>query len=90
MSPNTALLEKDTKEQLLKIVEHYGIDIPSTHKRLKGSVKAVLITNLEEINSHMEGAEESDPSSISVTQQGLTFEQRKEFMYCMQMTAFPA
>lgn len=76
-SPDIALLEKYTKEQLLKIAEHYKINVSSTDKRLKDSVKAVL---LEEIGVLMEGAEESVLLDVPVGNQGLTFEQRKELM----------
>jgi len=41
-SPSEELLDNCTKEQLIKIAEHYAIEIDSNDKKLKENLKAVL------------------------------------------------
>lgn len=73
-----------TKEQLLKIAEHFHIDIGD--KRLKDTVKSVLKANLFERKVLEEGTEISslpctvDAVSINPSTCVLTFEQQKEML----------
>lgn len=74
-SPSEDVLDLCTKDQLLKIAEHYKIDVGCNV--LKERVKAILKSNLFD----QEVVIEKPPvtlSSLFISTNGLTFEQRKE------------
>lgn len=83
-SPSEKILDGYTKEQLLKIAEHFDIDIGD--KRLKDTVKSVLKANLFERKVLEEGTEISslactvDAASINPSACALTFEQQREML----------
>ncbi|XP_030294105.1 uncharacterized protein LOC115594274 [Sparus aurata] len=86
-APAEELLDKCTKEQLLKIAEHYDIDI--SDKRLKDTVKSILRANLSEMGVLTGGAQPLGLDKVEglaspvVTVGGLsslTFEQQRELL----------
>ena len=81
-TPSEGFLDGCTKEQLLKIADHYKIEI--SDKRLKDTVKAILKANLYEMDvlpGKVEGVIEPTGSSSVITQStALTFEQQKELL----------
>lgn len=80
-SPPVKLLDGHTKEQLLKLAEHFDIEI--CDKRLKDTVKSVLKANLLERKVLEEGAEISslpcmvDATGINPSTCALTNSKRK-------------
>ena len=46
--PAAEVLDRCTKDQLIKIAEHYQIDVSSGDKRLKGTFKDILVATLED------------------------------------------
>ena len=72
-SPSDHLLNQYTKDQLLKIADHYGIDIGD--KRLKENIKAILKANLVEV-----GILKREEFQPKVTNVALSFEQQKELL----------
>ena len=76
-SPTEAILNSCTKDQLLKLVEHYGIDIGDKKlEEIKGALRAALIES---------GVLPATVQSNAVVQSvsppvGLTFEQQKELL----------
>ena len=77
-SPSETLLDSCTKDQLLKIADHFGIEIAAT--RLKDTIKRILKATLME-----EGVLASDegkglPSTMVSPGGSLTFDQQKELM----------
>ncbi|KAL7371523.1 hypothetical protein ABVT39_000330 [Epinephelus coioides] len=64
-SPSEELLEQCTKEQLIKIAQHYSTDVEP--KGTKENLKSIIKANLQECGVLMEV-------------QGLTFEQQKELL----------
>ncbi|KAG1932777.1 hypothetical protein F2P79_020923 [Pimephales promelas] len=85
VAPSEEALEKCTKEQLLKIAEHYSI-VVAGDKRIKENIKMTVKAELIERGIITEEIE--DPSPIPTIKpiqvQGLTFEQQKELLV-MQM-----
>ena len=78
-SPSEEWLDLCTKEQLLKIAEHYEIDIGD--KRLKDRVKAILKSNLFEIKVLTDPPVGPPVTALSqMLTSGLTFEQQKELL----------
>lgn len=73
-SPSDHLLSQCTKDQLLKIAEHYDIDI--SDKRLRDNIKAILRANLLDAGVFQKD-EGIQPSSVNA---GLSFEQQKELL----------
>ena len=77
-SPSETLLDSCTKDQLLKIADHFGIEIAVT--RLKDTIKRILKATLME-----EGVLASDegkglPSTMVSPGGSLTFDQQKELL----------
>uniref|UniRef100_A0A671UNG2 SCAN box domain-containing protein n=1 Tax=Sparus aurata TaxID=8175 RepID=A0A671UNG2_SPAAU len=75
-SPSDELLNSCTKEQLLKLIEHYDIDIGEKRlkEEIKGSLRAALIEN---------GVLQSPSGNVAFvgsTAVALTFEQQKELL----------
>lgn len=79
-APSEEALEKCTKEQLLKIAEHYSVVVGD--KRLKENVKTTLKVKLVELGIMTTDPSEFHPvtSTLPVQAQGLTFEQQKELL----------
>lgn len=79
-APSEEALEKCTKEQLLKIAEHYSVVVGD--KRLKENVKTTLKVKLVELGIMTTDPSElhSVTSALPVQAQGLTFEQQKELL----------
>lgn len=78
--PSEESLEQCTKEQLLKIVEHYSLDIGD--KRLsKENVKAMLKSNLWDMGV-LSGKLDKSPCQLLQSSIGgnFTFEQQKELL----------
>ena len=69
-SPSDHLLNQYTKDQLLKVAEHYEIEI--SDKRLKENIRAILKANLVEAGVLMR--EEFQPKVTNAT---LSFEQQR-------------
>ena len=76
--PSQALLEQCTKEQLLRIAEHYEVDIPD--KKLKESVKTCLRDGLFEAGVLCWQPVSSPVTSVVPNPGALTFEQQKELL----------
>ncbi len=84
-SPSEELLHSCTREQLLKLVEHYEVDIGE--RQLKEDIKEALRVSLVDkgvlsatmIPSNM-GGESVAPGPVA-----LTFEQQKELLLLLQM-----
>ncbi len=77
-NPSEAILEQCTKEQLLKISEHYEVDIPD--RKLKETVKTCLKCCLIEAGILSLQPASASVASIEVTSGTLTFEQQKELL----------
>ena len=75
-SPLDELLNSCTKEQLLKLVEHYDID--TGEKRLKEEIKGLLRTAL--IENGVLQSQSGNVVSAGSTAVALTFEQQKELL----------
>ena len=76
-APSEPALDSLTKDQLLKVAEHYKIDIPD--KRLKETVKSILKANLVDMGVLEETLiAEEEVAKESASQ--LTFEQRVELL----------
>ena len=73
-------LERCTKEQLLKISEHYAVVVEDMC--LKENIKVALKLNLVEMGVMTADPEVLSPvvTTILVQMQGLTFEQQKELL----------
>lgn len=71
-APSEYILESCSKEQLVKISEHYKVDV--AHLRLKDQIKSALKISLFESGLFLSKAEFIAPSP------GLTFEQQKELL----------
>ena len=77
-APSHEALDQCSKDQLLKIAEHYELQISSSFA--KDKVKAIVRSNLAE-SGVLPGAEKTATSSFaSVSMEGLSFEQRKELL----------
>lgn len=76
-SPSYEALDQCSKDQLLKIAEHYKLQITSSFS--KDKVKAILKSNLIESGFLLE-KETPISSPFSVPMEGLSFEQRKELL----------
>jgi hypothetical protein len=87
--PSEELLDVCTKEQLLKVAEHYKIEI--SDKRLKNSIRLILKANLMErgildVTTGAASAEDSPSpryvtiTAPSVSPSSLLFEQQKELL----------
>lgn len=77
LSPSVELLEQCTKEQLLEIGAHYGVDVDA--RRSKENVKVILVTNL--VEKGVFAAKPVVPSAaVSGSPLALTFEQQKELL----------
>ena len=74
-APSHEALDQCSKDQLLKIAEHYELQISSSFA--KDKVKAIVRSNLAE-SGILPGVEKTATSSFaSVSMEGLSFEQRK-------------
>uniref|UniRef100_A0A674APU8 SCAN box domain-containing protein n=1 Tax=Salmo trutta TaxID=8032 RepID=A0A674APU8_SALTR len=91
--PSEELLDLCTKEQLLKVAEHYKIEI--SDKRLKNSIRLILKANLMEsgildVTTGAAFAEDSPSpryvtiTAPSVSPSNLLFEQQKELLLLQQ------
>uniref|UniRef100_A0A674E7Q6 Gypsy retrotransposon integrase-like protein 1 n=1 Tax=Salmo trutta TaxID=8032 RepID=A0A674E7Q6_SALTR len=91
--PSEELLDLCTKEQLLKVAEHYKIEI--SDKRLKNSIRLILKANLMEsgildVTTGAASAEDSPSpryvtiTAPSVSPSNLLFEQQKELLLLQQ------
>uniref|UniRef100_A0A8L0DMS3 ribonuclease H n=1 Tax=Oncorhynchus mykiss TaxID=8022 RepID=A0A8L0DMS3_ONCMY len=87
--PSEKLLDLGTKEQLLKVAEHYNVEI--SDKRLKNSIRLILKANLMEsgileVTTEPASTESlSSPHNVtmaipSVSPSSLLFEQQKELL----------
>ena len=76
--PSESLLEQCTKEQLLRIAEHYEVDI--SDRKLKESVKACLRDGLFEAGVLGRQQVSSPVFSVVPNPGTLTFEQQKELL----------
>ena len=77
-SPTEAILNSCTKDQLLKLVEHYGVDIgdKKLKEEIKGALRAALIQS-----GVLPATVQSNAAVESVSPPvGLTFEQQKELL----------
>lgn len=84
-APSEAFLEQCTRDQLIKLADHYKISVGD--RRLKGNVKAIIKANLYEmevltpsmspISTNLAGAV---PSHDSLPDLALNFEQQKELL----------
>lgn len=77
-NPTESILEQCTKEQFLKISEHYEVDIPD--RKLKETVKACLKRCLIEAGVLCVQPTSSSLPSIEVRPGTLTFEQQRELL----------
>ncbi len=81
-TPSEELLDGCTKEQLLKIADHYSVDI--SDKRLKDTVKSILKAKLYEMEilpGKMGGVTGAGVSfSPEAQSSGLSFDQQKELL----------
>lgn len=87
-APSEELLERCSREQLVRIAEHFRMDV--SDRRLKENVKNILKENLLEagvlqpkLDAGGSGVETADVSVSEVGEYwstGLTFEQRKELL----------
>ncbi len=75
VAPSVGLLSVFKKEQLLKIAEHYKVEI--SNKRSKEAIKGILCANLVEMGVLEEEPDVNQPLAAT---EGLTFEQKKEMM----------
>ena len=73
-APSEALLDKCTREQLLKIADHYQIEVGD--KRLKDAIRSILKANLADMGVLDEESRHLPPLAAS----NLTFEQQKEML----------
>ena len=71
-TPSEELLEQCTKEQLMKIPQHYSME--ADPKRTKENLKSIIKANLQESDVLMDGRGES---GVSTSMTGLIFEQQK-------------
>uniref|UniRef100_A0A3B4ZKQ1 Gypsy retrotransposon integrase-like protein 1 n=1 Tax=Stegastes partitus TaxID=144197 RepID=A0A3B4ZKQ1_9TELE len=81
-APSEEALKKLKKEQLLRLVEHYDVDVPEKSRR--DDIEAALRSSLVEQgficqNEQVKGAA-AEPFKFSVQTHGLTFEQQKELL----------
>ncbi|KAM3582723.1 uncharacterized protein V6R79_007080, partial [Siganus canaliculatus] len=80
--PSEDLLNACTREQLVQLAEHYGVDVGD--KRLKDRMKSILRTVLFEKQVLTEAARSAVPSpaasKVPVVSSNLTFEQQKELL----------
>ena len=72
-SPSEELLEQCTKDQLMRIAQHYSME--ADPKRTKENLKSIIKANLQDSGVLWEVKGES---GVSMT--GLTFEQQKELL----------
>lgn len=74
-APSYEVLEQCTKEQLIKLAQHYSVAVDA--RRTKETLKSIVKANLQE-----EGVlkAEDGKSGISASVPGLTFEQQKELL----------
>lgn len=80
-SPSEELLNSCTKEQLLKLVEQYDVDIGD--KRLKDDIKEVLkaaLVQKEVLPGKMQTLVADVDQSVVSTTVALSFEQQKELL----------
>ena len=78
-APSEDFLKKCTKEQLLKIAEHFEIDI--SDRRLKDTVKSILTANLTEMGVlAVECPPDAGVSPPFNAASNFTFEQQKEVL----------
>lgn len=76
--PTESLLDQHTKEQLLKVAEHYDIEIAD--KKLKESVKTCLKEGLFEAGVLRQQEVSSPVTGVVLSPGNLTFEQEKELL----------
>lgn len=79
-APSEEALEHCTREQLLKIAEHFSIVVGD--KRLKENIKVVLKSELREkgVLAVDEKADSPVSPGVLIQTQGLTFDQQKELL----------
>lgn len=75
-TPSYELLERCTKEQLLKLAQHYTVAVDA--RRTKETIKSILEANLQEEGVLMADGGKSGVTSTSVP--GLTFEWQRELL----------
>lgn len=74
-SPTDELLDQCPKEQLVKIGQHYSVEVDL--KRTKDNLKNIIKANLHESGVLPDGGGKSE---VSAPMAGLTFEQQKELL----------
>ncbi|TKS65190.1 Retrovirus-related Pol polyprotein [Collichthys lucidus] len=72
--PSGELLEQCTKEQLIKIAQHFSVEVDP--KRTKGNLKSIIKANLQECGVLMD----EGGKIVSISGNVLTFEQQKELL----------
>ncbi|KAL7396595.1 hypothetical protein ABVT39_008360, partial [Epinephelus coioides] len=79
-APSEEALERCTKEQLIKLADHYSVDVGD--RKLKGEIKVALKIKLVELGIFRSVPVPLAPPAVSlpVQVQGLTFEQQKELL----------
>ncbi|KAL7400079.1 hypothetical protein ABVT39_006267, partial [Epinephelus coioides] len=79
-APSEEALERCTKEQLIKLADHYSVDVGD--RKLKGEIKVALKVKLVELGIFRSVPVPLAPPAVSlpVQVQGLTFEQQKELL----------
>ncbi|KAL7401353.1 hypothetical protein ABVT39_026844 [Epinephelus coioides] len=79
-APSEEALERCTKEQLIKLADHYSVDVGD--RKLKGEIKVALKVKLLELGIFRSVPVPLAPPAVSlpVQAQGLTFEQQKELL----------
>lgn len=82
-APSEEFLDRCTKEQLLRIADHFEIEV--CDKRLKDTIKSILKVNLSEMGVLAVGQQPDCPTnaaglSRSSSVVNLTFEQQKELL----------
>lgn len=77
-SPSEELLEQCTKEQLVKIAQHYSIEVEP--KRTKENLKSIIKANLQEFGVLGDTEVKTSLGKTRGSVAGLTFEQQKELL----------
>lgn len=68
---------EDSKDQLLALANHYNVGLSVADKRLKGSLKLILISALVEQNVLQA---EQTRSTVQASRMSLSYEQQKDLL----------
>ncbi|XP_060777490.1 uncharacterized protein LOC132886624 isoform X1 [Neoarius graeffei] len=77
-SPSEEILDQCTKDQLLKLAEHYQVEVNGQFA--KDKVKAIVKSNLVATGVLIEREPVSITSPLAISMEGLSFDQRKELL----------